>query len=252
MNNMKKDKTALITGASSGIGAEIARKLAQKGVLVFINYSRSDKKAEKVAGEISKNGGSVELVKADISSEDDVEKMFSTIAKSVDKLDYLVNNAGIDIPQPLESYPLSDWNKVIAVNLTGKFLCIKHALPLMKKSNAPRVVNVASRMAEKPYVPEIGAYACAEAGVVMLTKVAAKELANHKVRVNTVSPGLTRTPLTEGLITDEKKWEVLASSNPSKRVGKPEDVAHTVLFLLSEEADYVNGTNVEVTGGSVL
>lgn len=249
---MKKNKTALVTGANSGIGAEIAKKLAQKGVLVFINYSRSNKKAEKVASEIEKTGGSVKLVKADISNEDDVKKMFNMIDKFTDGLDYLVNNAGIDIPQPLESYDLSDWNKIIAVNLTGKFLCIKHALPLMKKAKCPRVVNIASRMAEKPYVPEIGAYACAEAGVVMLTKVAAKELASYKVRVNTVSPGLTRTPLTESIMTDEKEWEEIASFNPSKRVGKPEDIANAVLFLLSEEADYINGANLEVTGGSVL
>lgn len=249
---MKKNKTALITGANSGIGAEIAKKLAQKGALVFINYSRSDKKAENVASEIKKFGGNVKLVKADISNEGDVRKMFSTIAESAGKLDYLVNSAGIDIPQPLESYDLSDWNKIIAINLTGKFLCIKHALPLMKNSKFPRVVNIASRMAEKPYVPEIGAYACAEAGVVMLTKVAAKELASYNVRVNTVSPGLTRTPLTESVITDEKEWEEIASVNPSKRVGKPDDIANAVLFLLSEEADYINGINLEVTGGSVL
>lgn len=249
---MEKNKTALITGANSGIGAEIAKKLAQKGVLVFINYSRSDKKAEKVASEIRENGGSVNLVKADISNEDEVKRMFVDIAKSVKTLDYLVNNAGIDIPQPLETYNLSDWNKIIAVNLTGKFLCIKHALPLMKTSEAPRVVNIASRMAEKPYVPEIGAYACAEAGVVMLTKVAAKELALYNVRVNTVSPGLTRTPLTESLITNEQEWTEISKANPSKRVGKPEDVANAVLFLLSEEADYINGINVEVNGGSVL
>lgn len=249
---MKKNKTALITGANSGIGAEIAKKLAQKGALVFINYSRSDKKAENVASEIKKFGGNVKLVKADISNEGDVRKMFNTIAESAGKLDYLVNSAGIDIPQPLESYDLSDWNKIIAINLTGKFLCIKHALPLMKNSKFPRVVNIASRMAEKPYVPEIGAYACAEAGVVMLTKVAAKELASYNVRVNTVSPGLTRTPLTESVITDEKEWEEIASVNPSKRVGKPDDIANAVLFLLSEEADYINGINLEVTGGSVL
>ncbi|MEK6960425.1 MAG: SDR family NAD(P)-dependent oxidoreductase [Nanoarchaeota archaeon] len=248
MNN----KTALITGANSGIGAEIAKKLAKKGVLVFINYSRSDNKAEKVANEIKKSGGSVELVKADISNEEDVKEMFNTISKFADRLDYLVNNAGIDIPQPLEKYKLSDWNRILTVNLTGKFLCIKHALPLMKKSDAPRVVNIASRMAEKPYVFEIGAYACAEAGVVMLTKVAAKELAKYNVRVNTVSPGLTRTPLTESIITDESEWRKIAKSNPSKRVGKPEDIANAVLFLLSDEADYVNGTNLEVNGGSVL
>ncbi len=249
---MKKNKTALITGANSGIGAEIAKMLAQKGVLVFINYSKSDKKAEKVAKQIEKSGGSVKLVKADISNENDVKNMFSTIAKSVDKLDYLVNNAGIDIPQPLDKYKLSDWNKIIAVNLTGKFLCIKHAIPLMKKAKLPRVVNIASRMAEKPYVPEFGAYCCAEAGVVMLTKVAAKEFAKYNVRVNTVSPGLTRTPLTESIITDEKEWQEISSANPSKRVGEPKDIANAVLFLLSEKADYINGTNLEVTGGSVL
>ena len=107
-------------------------------------------------------------------------------------------------------------------------------------------------MAEKPYVPEISAYACSEAGVIMLTKVAAKELAKFRIRVNTVSPGLTRTPLTESIIPDSTVWEKLAKANPSQRVGKPADVANAVLFLLSEEADYINGTNVEVNGGSTL
>lgn len=249
---MTKNKTALITGATSGIGAEIAKKLAKKGVLVFINYSNSDIKAKKVAKEITELGGSVKLVKADISNEQDVKKMFKDIEKHTTKLDYLVNNAGVDIPQPLETYKLADWNRIIAVNLTGKFLCVKHALPLLKKSQSPRVVNIASRMAEKPYVPEIAAYACAEAGVIMLTKVIAKELAKYNVRANSVSPGLTRTPLTESLMTNESEWEEISAMNPSKRVGKPTDIANAVLFLLSEEADYINGTNLEVNGGSTL
>lgn len=192
------------------------------------------------------------MYKADISDEQAVQKMFEEIEKDHGKLDYLVNNAGIDAPQPFESYKLSDWNNVIGVNLTGKFLCIKHAIPILKRSDNPRIVNIASRMAEKPYVPEISAYACAEAGVVMLSKVAAKELAEYRIRVNTVSPGLTRTPLTESIIPDEATWEKLSGMNPSKRVGKPSDVANVVLFLLSDEADYINGVNIDVNGGSNL
>lgn len=178
--------------------------------------------------------------------------MFEAVSAKFGKIDYLVNNAGIDIPQGIENYNVDDWRRILDVNLTGKFLCIKHATPLMKKADKPRVVNIASRMAEKPYVPEIGAYACAEAGVVMLTKVAAKELAEYGIRVNTVSPGLTRTPLTEGIIENESEWSEIAGFNPSKRVGLPEDVANAAVFLLSDEADYVNGVNLEVTGGSVL
>jgi len=250
MQNFKK--VALVTGATSGIGASIAEKLTKAGVFVFINYSKSDSNAKKFLKKIQSNGGNAELVKADVSSETDVINMFTSISKKVNKLDYLINNAGIDIPQPLDSYDLSDWNKVIGVNLTGKFLCTKHAIPLMKKANNPRIVNIASRLAEKPYVPDVAAYSCAEAGVVMLTLVTAKELAKYNIKVNTVSPGLTRTPLTEGIITDEQEWENLAKDNPSKRVGKPEDIANAVLFLLSEEADYINGTNLEVNGGSII
>ena len=132
-----KNKTALITGATSGIGEQIAKQLAQKGVLVCINYSQSDNKAKKVADEITKQGGKVSLYKADVSNESSVKRMFEEIQKDHGKLDYLVNNAGIDRPQPFESYELSDWNALIGVNLTGKFLCIKHAIPLLKQSDSP-------------------------------------------------------------------------------------------------------------------
>lgn len=247
-----KNKTALVTGATSGIGEQIAKQLAMKGVRVCLNYSQSDSRAQKVAKEITDLGGQVSLYKADVSKESDVIAMFAAIEKDFGKLDYLVNNAGIDRPQPFESYKLSDWDAVLSTNLTGKFLCIKHAVPLLGKSDNPRVVNIASRMAEKPYVPEISAYACSEAAVVMLTQVAAKELASYRIRVNTVSPGLTRTPLTESIMPDVATWDEIAGRNPSKRVGKPSDVANAVLFLLSDEAEYINGSNIGVNGGSTL
>jgi len=252
MNTIKKNKIALVTGGNSGIGAEIAKKLAKKGVYVFINYSKKDEKAKKVLNEIKNNNGLAELIKADITIEEDVKKMFDIIKKKTKHLDFLVNNAGIDIPHPFESYVVDDWNKIIQTNLTGKFICTKEAVPLMKKADNPRIINIGSRMAEKPYSVGYSAYCCSEAGVIMLTKASAKELAKYNIKVNTVSPGLTRTSMSEGFIKDENTWEEIAKNNPSKRVGKPEDIANAVLFLLSEEADYINGTNLEVNGGSVL
>ncbi|HDS11691.1 MAG TPA: SDR family oxidoreductase, partial [Candidatus Wirthbacteria bacterium] len=234
---MFQNKITLITGGTSGIGAEVARQMAQQGSFVYLNYANNQTRAQEVLDQIQAAGGQAELLQADVSQIDQVVNMFTLIKQQHGKLDYLVNNAAIDLPQPFESYRIEDWNRLLAVNLTGKFICLQQAIPLLKKADHPRVVNLASRMAEKPYTTKISAYACAAAGIVMLTKVAAKELACFGIKVNTVSPGLTRTPMTEAILTDETIWQKAAHKNPSQRVGLPLDIAHAIMFLLSPEAD---------------
>ncbi|MDB9822274.1 SDR family oxidoreductase [Deltaproteobacteria bacterium] len=244
------EKIALVTGASQGIGREIALRLSARDVLVWVNYSRSQDKAESVVSEIISRGGKAKAIQADVSSESQIQEMLKEIADSCERLDYLVNNAGIETPQPFESYELDDWRRIIDVNLTGKFLVIKYAVPLLKRASKPRIVNVASRLAFKAF-EEASAYCCSQAGIVMLTKCAALELAAHGIRVNAVCPGLTRTPLTIGLYPQDE-WEKASKANPAGRVGEPSDTAGATLFLLSEDADYINGTYLLVEGGSML
>lgn len=244
-------KIALITGASQGIGREIALQLASTGIFVFVNYSKSRDNAENVLSEVRKSGGEGEIVCADVSDEAQVLKMFTSLGEKFSHLDYLVNNAGIDIPKPLESYDVESWRKILDVNVTGKFLALKHAIPYLKKSPHPRVVNISSPLAWKA-LEEASSYCCSEAAIIMLTKCAALELAPYKIRVNAVCPGFTRTPLNERLCPDEKIWINAAESNPSKRIAEPRDVAKAVRFLLSDDADYVNGTHLFVDGGSMI
>jgi NAD(P)-dependent dehydrogenase (short-subunit alcohol dehydrogenase family) len=242
---------ALITGASRGIGREIALRLAVTGAVVLLNYSKSREETDRVVADIRHRGGSAHAFRADVSDEGQVARMFADIASLFPHLDYLVNNAGIDIPQPIESYDTDAWRRIIDVNVTGKFLTTKHAIPLLKKAPNASVVNIASRLAWKP-LAEAGAYCCAAAAVVMLTKCTALELARYGIRVNAVCPGLTRTPLTEGIYPDEEIWTRAVEANPLKRVGHPRDSAQAALFLLSDDADYINGTHLIVDGGSLL
>lgn len=245
------NKTALVTGASQGIGREIALRLAARGAFVLVHFSKSREKAERVVSEIRSSGGSAETVRCDVAVEREVGEMFSDIAGLCSHLDYLVNNAGIDIPQPIEACDTDSWRRIVDVNLTGKFLTTKHALPFLRRAPKASVVNIASRLAWKP-LGESSAYCCAAAAIVMLTKCTALELAPYAIRVNAVCPGLTRTPLTEEIYPDEQVWRQAAERNPLKRVGRASDAAQAALYLLSDEAEYVNGTHLIVDGGSLL
>jgi len=195
---MIKNKTALITGSSSGIGKEIAIQLAKQDIMVCIE----------------KEGGKAVLFKADVSKEKDIEKMFIFLKEEFGKLDYLINNAGINVAKNFEKYSTVDWSRIMNINLTGKYLCTQYATPLLKKSENPRIINIASRFGRKPD-DEIPAYCCAEAGVLMLTKVSALGLAKYGIKVNTISPGLTRTSLTEKICSQEE-FDTYVESNPSK------------------------------------
>lgn len=186
------------------------------------------------------------FIKADISKEEDVIEMFNRL----DKLDYLINNAGTNIDGWIESFNLEDFMKVINTNLIGKFLCTKHAIPLMKQSKTPSVVNIASRLGTKP-CEEASAYCASEAGIINFSEASALELSKYNIRVNTVSPSLTITPLSLQGWSD-KEIEETKNSNPLKRLGETIDIANAVLFLLSENASYITGENINVNGGALL
>lgn len=165
-------------------------------------------------------------------------------------MDFLVNNVAYDKILSFEELIPDEFRKELDVNLVARWMCIKYAIPLFKKSDYPRVVNIASRFGERPMCDSL-AYCCSEAATIMLTKVSALELAKYNIKVNTVSPSLTLTPLSRKSYTEEEIKQT-AIKNPSKRLGECEDTANLVLFLLSKEADYINSENINVNGGILL
>lgn len=243
---MFKNKVALVTGGTSGIGFGISKAFLENGAKVFAIYKSDDKKAAKAQKELSKWGGNFCCIKADITNEDEMKNVFSKIKH----LDFLINCAGISNEDYIEKLTLEQIKETIDVNLIGKIICCRCALPLLKKSKSAVVINIASRFAERPLATCLP-YATSEAAIVMLTKSLAVEWAQYNIRVNTISPSLTLTPLTRKLYTKEEIVESV-KKNPSKRLGEIEDTANAVMFLCSDKADYINGENLNVNGGILL
>lgn len=243
-----KNKIALVTGGTSGIGKEIVKQLLANEVIVIANYSNNEDMMKKTKKEL--NDSNLSFIKCDISKEDQVIDMFKQIEKTYGKLDFLVNNAGTNIDAFIEAFDLKDFEKVINVNLIGKFLCTKHSISLLKESLCPSIVNIASRLGVRA-CSGASAYCVAEAGIINFTQASALEFSKYKIRVNTVSPSLTITPLSLNGWTEEEIKEQ-TENNPLKRLGEPNDVANTVLFLLSDKASYINGENINVNGGCLL
>ena len=237
---------AIVTGGTSGIGFEISKQFVNRGDDVIALYKSDDEKANNATKLLNCGVGTFTAVKLDITNVEAVKEYFSNLSE----LDYLINCAGITIEDDFERQPVDDIRKVIDVNLFGRIICAKYAIPLLKKSQQPRIVNIASRFAEKPFPGAMG-YCCSEAATVMLTKVLALEFAGTGIKCNTISPSLTITPLTDDLYTQEEKEE-LSKKNPTRRLGKPEDVANLIMFLCSEKSDYINGENINVNGGLLL
>lgn len=256
MNN----KIAFVTGASRGIGRAIATTLAKDGYDICINYRSNSSKAEEVKKEIESLGQKAYLFQGDVSKEDDVKKMFEEFSLISDKLDVLVNNAGVYPASMIEDYTIDQMREIVEVVLIGKMIITKYALPYLKKSNSPKIINIASRMGREKTTETIGAYGPAEAGVIKFTQCCALEFSKYNIKVNCVAPGLTRTDLTnDNFVRQEgsqekadKLWQISADENPSHRVGLPQDIANVVSFLASEKADYINGEYIGVNGGSNL
>lgn len=242
-------KTALVTGASRGIGKAIALKLAELGANVVINYRSSSSSVEETIKEIELRGSKALAVQADISKFDQAEILIKKAVEYFGALHILVNNAGITKDSLLLRMKEEDFDKVVEVNLKGAFNCIKHASAVMLKQKYGRIVSISSVVGVSGNAGQVN-YAAAKAGIIGITKSAAKELASRNITVNAVAPGFIQTDMTN--VLPEKVKEAALNGIPLKRFGKPEDVAEVVAFLSSESSSYLTGQVIHVDGGMVM
>jgi glucose 1-dehydrogenase len=250
---------AIVTGASSGIGAGVAKALAAEGATVIINYSSSPEKADKVLAEIKARGGDGFSIKADVSNEKEVVDMFQQTIKRYGTVDILVNNAGLQKDAKFHEMTLEEWNYVIGINLTGQFLCSREAINEFLKRG---VVTERSRSAGKiicmssvhEVIPWAGHanYSASKGGVMMLMKTMAQEYAPLKIRVNSIGPGAIRTPINHAAWQTPEAYNQLLKLIPSKRIGEADDIGGAAVWLSSDDSEYVNGITLFVDGGMLL
>lgn len=243
------EKTALVTGASRGIGRAIALALASKGFAVALNYAGSHDAAEAVKKEIENAGGKAFTVQGDVSKSEDVDRIFKTVKDEFGGLDVLVNNAGINRDALLIRMKESNWDDVIATDLKSDFLTTKAAAAMMMRKRKGSIINISSVVGIMGNIGQAN-YAAAKAGVIGLTKACAKEMAARNIRVNAVAPGFIETAMTDGI--PEKIREGMIASIPMGRMGQPEDIAKAVCFLASDDASYITGQVLVVDGGLVM
>lgn len=243
------EKTALVTGASRGIGRAIALALASKGLAVALNYAGSHDAAEAVKKEIEDAGGKAFTVQGDVSKSEDVDRIFKIVKDEFGGLDVLVNNAGINRDALLIRMKESNWDDVIATDLKSDFLTTKAAAAMMMRKRKGSIINISSVVGIMGNIGQAN-YAAAKAGVIGLTKACAKEMAARNIRVNAVAPGFIETAMTDGI--PEKIREGMIASIPMGRMGQPEDIARAVCFLASDDASYITGQVLVVDGGLVM
>ncbi|MFA6849855.1 MAG: 3-oxoacyl-[acyl-carrier-protein] reductase [Selenomonadaceae bacterium] len=242
-------KVALVTGASRGIGRAIAIALAKAGATVVVNYAGNVKAAVEVEKIITEAGGKAMLVKADVANGEAVDEMVKSVVEEFGGIDILVNNAGITRDGLLMRMKEADWDAVINTNLKGVFHCTKAVAKLMMKKRSGRIVNMASVVGLTGNAGQAN-YAAAKSGVIGFSKSMAKELSSRGITVNMVAPGFIGTDMTE--VLSDKIKETMISNIPLGRMGKPEDVANAVLFLVSDSASYITGQVINVDGGMVM
>ncbi|MFP5111246.1 3-oxoacyl-[acyl-carrier-protein] reductase [Bacillaceae bacterium C204] len=242
-------KAALVTGASRGIGREIALELARQGANVAVNYSGSEAKANEVVDEIKALGREAFAVKCDVSNADAVAEMVKGTIDNFGKLDILVNNAGITRDNLLMRMKEEEWDDVININLKGVFLCTKAVTRQMMKQRVGRIINIASIVGVSGN-PGQANYVAAKAGVIGLTKTTAKELASRNITVNAIAPGFITTDMTNKL-SEEVKAEMLKQI-PLARLGEPKDIAKITAFLASDDSAYMTGQTLHIDGGMVM
>jgi 3-oxoacyl-[acyl-carrier protein] reductase len=246
---MLQGKVALVTGASRGIGRAIALELARQGAKVAVNYAGSEAKANEVVEEIKNMGQEAFAIQADVSNAKAVDQMVKAVLERFERIDILVNNAGITRDNLLMRMKEEEWDDVINTNLKGVFNCTKAVTRPMMKQRYGRIVNIASIVGVSGN-PGQANYVAAKAGVIGLTKTAARELASRNITVNAVAPGFITTDMTDRL-SEELKAEMLKQI-PLARFGEPEDVAKVVSFLVSDAASYMTGQTLHVDGGMVM
>ena len=241
-----KDKVALITGSSRGIGKAIALRFARDGAKIIVNYFNSETKANELVEEIKRIGSDAIAIKCDVSQEKDVKNMIEKSVKKFGKIDILINNAGIVYDVPLFKKTLEQWRRTLDTNLIGVFLCSKYASEHMLKQGSGVIVNISSTNGINTGCPESADYDASKSGVISLTRNLALELA-PKIRVNSIAPGWIDTDMNKNLPKDFVKQE--KEKIFVKRFGKPEEIAAVALFLASDDASFVTGSTIVVDGG---
>ncbi|MEX3744509.1 MULTISPECIES: 3-oxoacyl-[acyl-carrier-protein] reductase [Lysinibacillus] len=242
-------KVAVVTGASRGIGRAIALKLADEGAKVIVNYSGSQAKAEEVVAMIQENGGEAIAVQGSVSKTEEVTALMDAAVKTFGSLDILVNNAGITRDNLLMRMKEDEWDDVLDTNLKGVFLCTKAVTRQMMKQRAGRIINISSIVGVAGNAGQAN-YVAAKAGVIGLTKTTAKELASRNILVNAIAPGFIETEMTDQLPDDIKQG--MLTQIPLAKLGQPEDIAKAVVFLASDDANYMTGQTLHIDGGMVM
>ena len=258
-NKKLSGQVAIVTGASSGIGAGVAKALAEAGAAVAVNYSSSPDKAEKVLEEIKSKGGEGFTIKADVSKEEDVLNMFAETYKRYKTVDILINNAGLQKDSKFHEMTLEEWNHVIDINLTGQFLCAREAIKEFLKRgvdktrslSAGKIICMSSVHEVIPWAGHAN-YSASKGGVMMLMKSIAQEYAPQKIRVNSIGPGAIRTPINHAAWQTPTAYNNLLKLIPSKRIGEVDDIGRAAVWLASDDSEYVNGITLFVDGGMLL
>ena len=253
MNSIEQElqgKVGIVTGGGRGIGRGIAERLAKAGaeiIIADIDISKAKKTAEKLA----KKGKNSLAIQADISRERAINFLIRKSLEKFGKVDILINNAGIMYRTRLQDISLEEWESTLKVNLTGPFLLIKAVLPIMKKNGSGRIVNISSSAGRSVSTLGGAHYTTSKAGLLGLTRAAAKELASHGITVNAVCPGLIDTPMVRKT-TKKAELESFINSFPIQRLGLPEEIGDLVVFLCSERASYITGASIDINGGSLM
>jgi glucose 1-dehydrogenase len=252
-------QTALVTGASSGIGRAIALALGAYGANVVVNYVSGEDKAGAIVDTLNQAGGRAIAHQADVSSESQVQAMFARLLGEFGTLDILINNAGLQQDAPIETLTLSQWNRVIGVNLTGQFLCAREAIREFRRRGvradvscaAGKIICISSVHDVIPWAGHVN-YAASKGGVMLMMKSMAQEVAPYRIRVNSISPGAIRTPINMQAWDTEAAYDELLKLIPYKRIGEPEEIGRAAAWLASDYADYITGQTIYVDGGMTL
>ncbi len=252
-------QTALITGANSGIGKAIALSMGAAGANIVVNYVSSDDTAQNVADTIIAGGSRAITHQADVSKEEQVQNMFQQTIHRFGTVDILVNNAGLQRDAPFDEMTLEQWNFVLGVNLTGQFLCSREAVREFKRRGvvkdvscaAGKIICVSSVHELIPWAGHVN-YAASKGGVLLMMKSMAQELAQYRIRVNSICPGAIRTPINTAAWETPEAYDALMNLIPYRRIGEPDDIGRAAVWLASDEADYIVGASMFIDGGMTL